>query len=156
MSEPTKPAPLAPSAPTNPAPLAPSARTNPAPLAPAAAAEPPKTFWQKAQRWFMIVAGIIIGLGGLMQLYKVYKAFTPQLPGCAADATATVIRDIFKKKDVELTVLNNMKAVTETSSEQTCQAHIETPAETGTISYSITLQGGNFQVRIDNVDAAPR
>jgi hypothetical protein len=142
MSEPTKPAPLAPSAPTN-----------PAPLAPAAAAEPPKTFWQKAQRWFMIVAGIIIGLSGLMQLYK---AFTPQLPGCAADATATVIRDIFKKKDVELTVLNNMKTVTETSSEQNCQAHIETAAETGTIDYRITLEGSNFQVTITKVDAAQR
>jgi hypothetical protein len=142
MSEPTKPAPLAPSAPTN-----------PAPLAPAATAEPPKTFWQKAQRWFMIVCGVIIGIGGLIQLYK---AFTPQLPGCAADSTATVLRDIFKKKDVELTVLNNMKTVTDTSSEQTCQAHIETPAETGTISYSITLQGSNFQIRIDKVEAAPR
>ena len=142
MSDPTKPAPLAPSAPTN-----------PAPLAPAATAEPPKTFWQKAQRWFMIVAGIIIGLGGLMQLYK---AFTPQLPGCAANATATVIRDIFKKKDVELTVLTNMKTVTETSSEQNCQAHIETAAETGTIDYRITLEGSNFQVTITKVDAAPR
>ena len=142
MSEPTKPAPLAPSAPTNPAPLAPSA-----------AAEPPKTFWQKAQRWFMIVAGIIIGLSGLMQLYK---AFTPQLPGCAADATATVIRDIFKKKDVELTVLNNMKTVTETSSEQNCQAHIETAAETGTIDYRITLEASNVRVTITKVDAAPR
>jgi hypothetical protein len=101
----------------------------------------------------MIVCGVIIGIGGLIQLYK---AFTPQLPGCAADSTATVLRDIFKKKDVELTVLNNMKTVTDTSSEQTCQAHIETPAETGTISYSITLQGSNFQVRIDKVDAAPR
>src|SRR5664279_2595638 len=142
MSEPTKPAPLAPSAPTN-----------PAPLAPAATAEPPKTFWQKAQRWFMIVCGVIIGIGGLIQLYK---AFTPQLPGCAADSTAAVLRDIFKKKDVELTVLNNMKTVTDRSSDQTCQAHIETPAETGTISYSITLQGSDFQVRIDKVDAAPR
>ena len=49
-----------------------------------------------------------------------------------------------------------MKTVTDTSSAQTCQAHIETPAETGTISYSITLQGSNFQVLITKVDAAPR
>jgi hypothetical protein len=116
-------------------------------------AEPPKTFWQKAQQWFLIVCGIIIGLLGLL---KLYNAFTPQLPGCAADATATVIRDIFKKKDVELTVLNNMKTVTETSSEQNCQAHIETLAETGTIDYRITLEGSNFQVTITKVDAAQR
>jgi hypothetical protein len=99
------------------------------------------------------VCAVIIGLLGLL---KLYNAFTPQLPGCAADSTATVLRDIFKKKDVELTVLNNTKTVTDTSSVQTCQAHIETPAETGTISYSITLQGSDFQVRIDKVDAAPR
>jgi len=111
--------------------------TNPVTPPPAAAAEAPKTFWQKAQQWFLIVCGIIIGLLGLL---KLYTAFTPQLPGCAADTTATVLRDIFKKKDVELTVLNNMKTVTDTSSEQTCQAHIKTPAETGTISYNITCR----------------
>src|ERR1035441_4942158 len=127
--------------------------TNPVTPPPAATAEPPKTFWQKAQQWFLIVCGIIIGLLGLL---KLYNAFTPQLPGCAADATATVIRDIFKKKDVELTVLNNMKTVTETSSEQNCQAQIETLAETGTIDYRITLEGSNFQVTITKVDAAQR
>ena len=127
--------------------------TNPVTPPPAATAEPPKPFWQKAQQWFLIVCGIIIGLLGLL---KLYNAFTPQLPGCAADATATVIRDIFKKKDVELTVLNNMKTVTETSSEQNCQAQIETLAETGTIDYRITLEGSNFQVTITKVDAAQR
>ena len=60
------------------------------------------------------MCGIIIGLLGLL---KLYKAFMPQLPGCTTDATATVIRDIF---------------------------------------YSITLQGSNFQVLIDKVDAKAR
>jgi hypothetical protein len=121
------------------------------PLAPTA--EQPKTTWQKTQRWFMIECAVIIGIGGLMQLYK---AFTPQLPGCTTDATATVIRDIFKSKNVELTVLNDLKTVTDTSSAQICQAHIETAAETGTIFYTITLQGSNFQVLIDKVDAKAR
>ena len=114
--------------------------TNPAtpPLAPTA--EQPKTTWQKAQQWFLVVCGIIIGLLGLL---KLYNAFTPQLPGCATDATATVLRDIFKGKNVELTVLNDMKTVTDTSSAQTCQAHIETAAQTGTIFYTIALQGSN-------------
>ena len=53
-------------------------------------------------------------------------------------------------------MLNNMKTVTETSSEQNCQAHIETPAETGTIDYRITLEGSNFQVMVTKVEAAPR
>jgi hypothetical protein len=99
------------------------------------------------------VCGIIIGLLGLL---KLYNAITPQLPGCTTDATATVIRDIFKSKNVELTVLNDLKTVTDTSSAQTCQAHIETAAETGTIFYTITLQGSNFQVLIDKLDAKAR
>ena len=74
---------------------------------------------------------------------RIYKAFTPQLPGCAADATALLIRDIFKKKNAELTVLNDMKTVSETSSLQSCQAHIETAAEVATILYNITLEGSN-------------
>ena len=32
---------------------------------PAAPAEPPKTFTQKATRWFMIACAVIIGIGGL-------------------------------------------------------------------------------------------
>ena len=152
MADPNNPVPLAPSVKTGPVPLAPSAG-GPAPLAPAAAAEQPKTFWGKYQRWFFIGVGIIVGLSGIN---KIYKAFTPQLPGCAAQATADVIRDIFKSKNVAITVLNDMRTVSETSSLQSCQAHIETAAETGTISYNITLQGSNFQVLITNVDAHNR
>ena len=84
------------------------------------------------------------------------KRFTPQLPGCAADETGTVIRNIFKSKNADLTVLNDMKTMTNTSSAQTCQAHVETASETATIFYTITLDGKNFQVKIDKVDAKPR
>jgi len=92
----------------------------------------------------------------LNRINQIYKAFTPQLPGCAAQATADVIRDIFKSKNVAITVLNNMTTVSESSSLQTCQAHIETAAETGTIFYTITLQGSSFQVLITKVDARRR
>ena len=115
-------------------------------------AEQPKTTWQKTQQWFLVVCGIIIGLLGLL---KLYNAFMPQLPGCTTDATATVIRDIFKSKNVELTVLNDLKTVTDTSSAQTCQAHIEQRRKPGRFS-TITLQGSNFQVLIDKVDAKAR
>jgi hypothetical protein len=82
------------------------------------------------------------------------QAAAPQLPGCTADSTGTVIRDIFKEKGFELTLLNHMRTLTNTSSKQTCQAHIETSAEIGIISYSITpLQGDNFHVQIDSYSA---
>lgn len=153
MADPNNPVPLAPSAATGPVPLAPSAASGPAPLAPAAAAEQPKTFWEKYKRWIFVAVGIIVGANGIN---KIYQAFTPQLPGCAAQATTDLIREIFKSKDVALTVLNNMTTVSESSSLQSCQAHFETAAETGTISYNITLQGDKFQVLITKVDAHRR
>jgi Flp pilus assembly protein TadG len=78
------------------------------------------------------------------------------LPGCAAQATADVIREIFKSKNAALTALNNMTTVSESSTQQNCHAHIETAAETGTIFYTITLQGDKFQVLITKVDARRR
>ena len=120
---------------------------------PAATAEPPKTFTQKATRWFMIACAVIIGIGGLI---KTYKVFSPSLPDCAADETTAVIRNIFKQKDVDLRSLTDMKAVTDTSSEKNCQAHIETPTETATISYRVSWQGREAQILITKVDAAPR
>ena len=143
MSEPTKPAPLAPSA-TNQ-----SSRGWPAPGGGA-----PQAFGERPSAGSCLFGGGPLGWGGGVVAAK--GCFPPVVGGSGGDATAPVLRDIFKKKDVELTVLNNMKTVTDTSSEQTCQAHIETPAETGTIAYRITLQGSNFQVRINKVDAAPR
>ncbi len=53
-------------------------------------------------------------------------------------------------------MLIDMKTVSETSSQQSCQAHVETTAETATIFYDITLQGSNFQVLITKVDAKNR
>ena len=122
-------------------------------MAPAAAAEQPKTFWGKYQRWFFIAVAIIVGLNGIN---KIYQANTPQLPGCAAQATADVIREIFTSKNVALTALNNMTTVSESSTQQSCQAHIETAGETGTIFYTITMQGDKFQVLITKVDARRR
>jgi hypothetical protein len=62
----------------------------------AATAEPPKTLMQKLNRWGLIAAAIILGL---ISLLKIYNAFAPQLPRCGSDDVATLIRDIFKKKD---------------------------------------------------------
>jgi hypothetical protein len=119
---------------------------------PAKTAEPPKTFMQKLTQWVALGAGVILGLIGLL---KVYNAFVPQMPTCASDETNTVLHDIFKKKDIALTALNDFKTVSEASAQRDCQAHIETASEKATVSYRITLQGKDFQVMITKVDAAP-
>jgi hypothetical protein len=118
----------------------------------AATAEPPKTLMQKLNRWGLIAAAIILGL---ISLLKIYNAFAPQLPRCGSDDVATVIRDIFKKKDVALTALNDFKTVSDGSAQRDCTAHIETPSEKATVSYRITMQGSDFQILITKVDSAP-
>jgi hypothetical protein len=115
-------------------------------------AEPPKTLMQKVNRWGVIVAAIILGLIGIL---KVYNAFSPQMPDCGSDNATGVIRDIFKKKDIALTALNNFKTVSDESAQRDCTAHIETASEKATISYRISKQGSDFQVLITKVDATP-
>jgi len=129
--------------------------TTPPPLPPTAPAAPrPKWWetpaWQKFQRWFMIVCAAIVGLLGLL---KLYHAFVPQIPGCDASDTTDLIRSIFKQRDIELTTINGVALVSESSSERNCRAHIETSSETATIEYRITLEGSQFKVFITKVDA---
>ncbi|HTT48185.1 MAG TPA: hypothetical protein VMG39_09305 [Pseudolabrys sp.] len=121
-----------------------------APAAEPAAQAP--TFMQKLSRWVTIAAGLVLGLVGLL---KVYNAFVPQLPSCDDSKTADVIRGIFQQKDIALTKLTDLKLANESGGERNCTAHIETASETATISYSLTLQGKEFQVRITKVDAKP-
>ena len=93
---------------------------------PVKTAEPPKTFMQKLTEWVTIGAGVILGLIGLL---KAYNYFVPQLPTCASNETNAVLHDIFKKKDIALTALNDFKTVSEASAQRDCQAHIETASE---------------------------
>ena len=121
--------------------------------APAAAAGPPKTLWQKASRWIIGACGVVVAAGGLI---KVYHAVTPTLPGCTTATTSTAVHDIFKEKKVQLDVFNDVKTLTDTSSEKTCQAHIETPIEIGSISYRLYWDGRQPKVIITKVDVAHR
>jgi hypothetical protein len=118
-----------------------------------AAPEPPKTLWQKASPWTIGVCGVIAAVGGLVQIYK---AFSPHLPSCTADSTSTAVHDIFKGKNVQLDVFNDVKTLTDTSSEKTCQAHIETPIEIGTISYRLYWDDKQAKVIITKVDVKRR
>ncbi|MGH6663481.1 MAG: hypothetical protein ACREB2_01070 [Pseudolabrys sp.] len=118
----------------------------------AATVEPPKTRTQKLTRWVTIGAGIILGLIGIL---KVYNAFTPQLPSCGSDDVSNLVRDIFKKKDVALTALNDFKTVADGSQQRDCTAHLETASEKATVFYRLTLQGKEFNVLITKVDTAP-
>jgi flagellar biosynthesis/type III secretory pathway M-ring protein FliF/YscJ len=110
------------------------------------------TFWQKASVWAsMIVAFIFLGIGAL----KVLDNFT--LPNCDQDRATDTVREIFKSKNVELTVLNDIKPVTSTRQEKTCTAHIESKDETANIDYKIFWEGWTVKVLIQTVrDEKPK
>lgn len=140
--------------PTSPPPSLPGGAEKPPAAAPAARAKLWETpGYRKFQQWFLIACAAIIGLLGLL---KLYNTFVPQMPRCDASETTDLIRSIFKKRDIELTTLNAMTPVSETSSERNCRAHLETSSESATIEYRITMQGKEFTVLITKVDARPR
>ena len=121
--------------------------------APAPPAAPPQTAWQKSSRWIMFAAGIILMLSGAI---KLFTYFVPSPPSCTSDTTTAVLRNGFKQKDVEVTNLTDLKMVTDTSSEKTCEGQIETAAERATIFYRVYWQDRDVTVMITKVDAKPK
>jgi hypothetical protein len=72
-------------------------------------------------------------------------------------STATdTLKSIFKEKNVEVTALQDFKSVTDTPSEQTCQAYVETPEEWANIDYRIYREGFTTKVMITEVKAQPK
>ena len=107
----------------------------------------------KISNWLYAFVGLIVACLGLLQIYN---AVFPGLPSCTSDTAGRSIRDIFKQKNVQLTSLTDQKTITESSSEETCQANFLTPAETGTLYYRIYWQDKSSQILITKVDTHPR
>ena len=120
---------------------------------PAPSAAPPQTTWQKSSRWIMLAAGVILLLSGAI---KLIGYFFPSLPSCTADTTTAVLRNIFKQKNVEVVNLTDLKTLTDTSSEKTCEGQIETTTERATILYRVYWQDRDVTVMITKVDARPK
>jgi hypothetical protein len=135
--------------PTNTSPASASSSQAPNAAAPAAA---PKTFGQKAVQWFLSACLIIAGLGGILRGYT--NIFT--LPTCESNTSNETLRSIFKSKDVEVSNITDFKSVTDTSSEKTCQAHVETKDELADIGYRIYWEGWTTKVMITDVQAKPK
>ncbi|MCR4282410.1 MAG: hypothetical protein NUV72_05225 [Bauldia sp.] len=97
------------------------------------------------------VGGLAIIVGGGIQLLNFFM-----LPGCDSARVTETIRSIFSGQNLQLMALNEFKTVTDDNTRKTCQAHIETAEETGTIDYSVTWDNWDTQVHIDSVAALPR
>ena len=86
---------------------------------------------------------------------KIADQFT--LPNCDQDRATATVHDIFKGKDVPLTVLNDIKSVTSTRQEKTCTAHIESKDETANVDYKVFWDGWTVKVLIQTVrDEKPK
>jgi hypothetical protein len=119
---------------------------------PPPAAEPPldkpkPTLTQKLTQWFVSIALVIAGGLGIM---RGFQQFT--LPSCTSDRTSTTLTDIFKSKNVEVTTISDMKSVTDTYSEKTCEAHVKTPTEDANIAYRIYWDGWSASIMITKVN----
>jgi hypothetical protein len=131
----------------------PAASATPAPGGGAPAAGPaPRTFWQKATQWFIAACLMITGVLGIVKGYNSFFS----LPSCSSDTATDTVKSIFKDKNVELTALRDFKSVTDTSSEKTCQAYVETPDERANIDYRIYKEGWTTKVMITEVKAQPK
>ena len=101
---------------------------------------------QKLVQWIVGIAVAVSAVGGLVALSNQFL-----LPSCSEERTIATLKDIFKQKHVALTNLGDFIAVTESSSEKTCTAHVEGSQETVTINYRIFREGWTPKVMITQV-----
>jgi hypothetical protein len=92
-------------------------------------------------RWVTGIAGVIVGIGGVVQLVN---AFT--LPDCDAERTIDTLKSMYKDNKVDVTKLSDFKSLTSARSEKTCEARAETPVDNATISYRIFWDGWTAKV----------
>ena len=112
----------------------------------ASAAGAKQTFQQKLTTWVTMAVALIFVLIGAM---KVIDEFS--LPTCGSERSEETIKSIYKSRNVTLTKVDDMKTVTDTRSERTCTASIESADASATIDYKIFWQGWTAQVLIETV-----
>ena len=101
--------------------------------------------WKKISYF---IGGLAVLVGGGVSLLNYFV-----LPGCDSSKVSDTIRSIFSSQNLELTALNAFTTVSDESARKDCKAHYEIPGETGSLDYSVTWDGWDAQVRIENVVA---
>lgn len=110
--------------------------------------EPKPKLYQTLVQWIVGIAVAVSAIGGLVKLSNQFL-----LPSCSEERTIATLRDIFKQKDIEIASLGDFVAVTESSSEKTCTAHVEAPQGL-TIRYRVFWEGWTAKVIITQVSAS--
>jgi hypothetical protein len=101
----------------------------------------PPTTGQKLARWASIAVGIVIGILGLVRLYG---AFT--LPSCDSSRMTDTLHSIYKKQNVEIKSISDIKTVNSSSSEITCTAVMQVGDDRIPINYRTFWEGWSAQV----------
>jgi hypothetical protein len=92
--------------------------------------------------WFIVVVAVLIGAVQLLDLFV--------LPECDSKRARDTLQKIFTDRKIELRQLTDIKSLSSTSSEKSCQARAETPEEQALIFYGITWSGWTQEVRISH------
>jgi hypothetical protein len=109
--------------------------------------KPPRTLSQKLSQWFIAIALLISGGFGILKGVDQFM-----LPSCGSDRTTKTLKSIFKGKNIEMSDLTDVKTLTDTYSEKTCQAHVTTPGEQANIDYRIYWDGWSASIIITKVN----
>jgi hypothetical protein len=109
--------------------------------APPPATPAPTTTGQKIGRWASIVFGIIIGIGGLVKLIGAFS-----LPSCDSSRMTDTLRNIYKKQNVEIKSISDIKTVNSSSSEISCTAVMQVGDDRIPINYRTYWEGWSAQV----------
>jgi len=110
-------------------------------------AKPKRTLTQKLTQWFVAIALFISGGLGLSKGVNTFL-----LPSCDSGRTTDTLKSIFKGKNVEISDLTDVKTLTDTYSEKTCQAHVKTASEEANIDYRIYWDGWTASIVITKVN----
>ena len=110
--------------------------------------EPKPKFYQTLVQWALGIAVAVSAVAGLVTLSNRFL-----LPSCSEERTIATLKDMFKQKNVEVASLGDFVAVTDSSSEKTCTAHVEAP-HGATIRYRVFWEGWTAKVMITQVSAS--
>lgn len=109
--------------------------------------KPARTLSQKLSQWLVGIALLISGGFGILKGVDQFM-----LPSCESERTTKTLKSIFKGKNVEVSDLTDIKTLTDTYSEKTCQAHVSTPGEQANIDYRIYWDGWSASIIITKVN----
>ena len=106
---------------------------------------PKSTKWKKIARG--AIAGIAIVISGGVGAYQAVV-----LPGCDETRVTDTVHAIFEENGTALSVLDRIETVSSKDDAYQCAAYIESGEEKADITYTVSWNGWEQEVRIGEVE----